>query len=276
MAATFAHVGIALVVAAVVLRVAYLLAAAIFTITFRSGVAASVSPRSTVVAHQHPLGTRPRCSLHVVLGGCSAREEAACRLVAGERAAVAASPSASSTVGERTDATDLVWVLSPARKKSAYYAEYLNSRNLTNLRIACASVDTVTNFTLHASEIVSCVHDLGLSSDVLIFTCPQHAPRALAVARIVLLPFGITPVVVPLVGWPDPDRVCQACLPSDRNGQESFARTLRDCVRAVMWCVFRIDGARVAEVLRRQRHSTTRTDLDFCGATCGMPRPAQH
>eukprot|EP00754_Rhynchopus_humris_P013941 Rhum_TRINITY_DN14357_c10_g1::Rhum_TRINITY_DN14357_c10_g1_i1::g.84097::m.84097 len=122
--------------------------------------------------------------LYVILGGCSRRE----------RAGAAEYVAACSGSGASSSPPPPLWVLSPAQKRVSTYTSAPLCVPAERLRIACASVDTVGNFTEHADEIRRCCG--GRGGRVTVFTCPQHVARARAVARVVLGSMGLSVEVV--------------------------------------------------------------------------------
>ena len=224
-----------------------------------SSVALSSPPPPT---QPPPTLSTPSPDLYVILGGCSRRE----------RAGAAEYVSASGGGGEPAP----LWVLSPARKHVASYTSAPLCVPAERLRIVCASVDTVSNFTEHADEIRRCCG--GRGGRVTIYTCPQHVARARAVARIVLGSRGLSVEVEAPAAALVPACAGAAeeyCADCDRkNGQEGLLRTLRDAVRAACWVATcgLVDGAWVADVLHSGRHGSLeeRSAMNYAGACSGV------
>ena len=83
------------------------------------------------------------------------------------------------------------------------------------------------------------LHDAGVTS-VMVATDHAHAPRALAVGRIVLGAYGIrqTPLLVAAPAAP-----------------ESWLRFIRDVMRALLWTVTGVDGQTLAALIHPRRHA---------------------
>jgi uncharacterized SAM-binding protein YcdF (DUF218 family) len=98
----------------------------------------------------------------------------------------------------------------------------------TRLHIDCRAIDTVTNFTSLASDFNS-----RNFQHLYLITAHFHTNRAKAIAAIVFGSQGIAVTPVPI----DTER------PNDRHSPESWHKTLRDTVRAILWLLTGHTGA---------------------------------
>ncbi len=145
-----------------------------------------------------------------------ARERAAAQLVSGRQpppAAHAALPWTSARVVLSSGASD-------AR---AFYAAGVAS---SRLLVDNSAVDTLTNVTTSLTHVRA-----ALCTHVVVATSAYHAPRAAAVAHLVLGARGVATTVVPL------SHAGEATQP-----RESALRVARDVVRAACWALTGMHG----------------------------------